>query len=167
MYEKTSFCNVLPIHDLIVCPSAVSEQQGNHSANFQPLRDIFIAFSLTESLTIDAMVAYAVGNRAIRTGDLQMRKLALRYRGNMMRQINERLWKEGTKPSPILLMSVCGLINALLKTSESSCLRDHRAIDIHVVGLRTLICNFGGWRTITEECFELTLMIIWQVSIIP
>ena len=166
MYEANPFSTVPPIRDLIVCPSAVIEQQRNRSANFQPVRDIFVAISLTDPVTIDAVVAYAAGNRAIRTGDLQTSKLALRCRGNMMRQINERLQKEGAKPSPILLMSICGLINALLKTSESPRLQDHRAIDTHVMGLRTLICNFGGWRTITEKCFELTLMITWQVLII-
>ena len=158
---------VFLIGDLIVYPSAVIEQHCNRPANFHPLRDVFVAVSLTESLAIDAMVAYAAANREIHTSDRQIRTLSLQCRGNMIRQINERLWKEGTKPSPILLMSVCGLINALLKSSKykTPCLQDHRAIEIHVMGLRTLMSNFGGWRTITEKCFALTLMIIWQVLI--
>jgi hypothetical protein len=109
------------------------------------------------------MIASGAGSRALCTSDLKFSRLALQYRGNVMRQINERLQREATNPSLALMMSICGLICTMLETSEFPCCHDYNAVNIHVMGLRTLIRNFGGWGMITTQCFALSRFILWQV----
>ena len=130
-------------------------------AAFQPARDICVPVNMTDSLTIDTMVAYGANCRALYTGDPQVGRLALYYKGNSIQQINKRLQSEGSRPSPILMLAICGLICAILETTKSICSSDHRALNVHVLGLRMLIHNFGGWRAIVDRCFALSWLIAW------
>ena len=130
-------------------------------AAFQPARDILLHVNLTDPLTIDTMVAYGANCHALCTRDPQAARLALRYTNVSIRQINKRLENEGNRPSPILLHAICGLICAILETTQSASHSDRQALDAHVRGLRILIDNSGGWRAIADRCFDLSWLIAW------
>jgi hypothetical protein len=130
---------------------------------FQPSSQIFFPVNVTDSVSLDVMIAYGASSLANSSGSPQMTSMAVKYQSDAIRAILDRIKVEKQMPSIPLIIAVTGSICTVLETvhADKNDLLDSPLVKLHVGGLRSLIKSKRGWDEIKKKSMPAAWLIFW------
>ena len=116
--SSSSACwNIVKLHNRKMMAALTKEDTlGDHHLfgslsrqGFNPSRDLIVQYSIQDEACIFASVAYTASHLELR-GALPPALQSSKYRALTCRGLNSRLQAEGSSPSVVLVLLVCGTI---------------------------------------------------------